>query len=188
MVTRSHEEQVGEEAIRAATGRSRAEWYTLLDDAGAREWDHARTARWLGGEHDVDGWWAQSVTVGYEQSRGMRQPGQRPDGSFEAGATKTVPGTAADVWPHLAEDELRREWLDVDWPAVGVTEPRSVRLLADDGTRITLRLEPLVPGRDGTSRTRVAAAHPGLADAGTVGETKKFWRDSLARLAAILAG
>ncbi|MPV37427.1 hypothetical protein [Georgenia subflava] len=186
MSTRSHEQQIGDERLREATGRSRVEWYALLDEAGAREWDHTRIARWLGGEHDVDGWWAQGVTVGYEQSRGLREPGQRPDGTFEVSATKTIYGAVADIWPYLADDELRRDWLDVDWKLVGTTEPKTVRLVADDDSRVLLSLDPLAPGKDGRTKARVGAAHSRLPGADAVGETKKFWRDALAKLAALL--
>ncbi|TRW42977.1 hypothetical protein [Georgenia yuyongxinii] len=187
MATRSHDQQIGEERLKEATGRSRVEWYALLDEAGARDWDHTRIARWLGGEHDVDGWWAQGVTVGYEQSRGLRAPGQRPDGYFEASVTKTVYVTPAEVWPHLADDDLRRDWLDVDWPIVGVTEPKAVRFRADDDSRVLLAVDELPPGRDGRAKVRVGVAHTRLRDADEVAETKKFWRDSLEALAAVLA-
>jgi hypothetical protein len=188
MATRSQAEQVGEERLRAATGRTREEWYALLDEAGAREWDHTHIARWLGGEHDVDGWWAQSVTVGYEQSRGMRAPGQRSDGTWEAGATKTLYTTPQALWPHLADDELRRDWLDVDWQMLGVTEPRSVRMTADDGSRITMLVDEMAPGRDGRAKVRLSVQHLRLPHGDAVGETKKFWRDSLAALAAVING
>ena len=184
MGIRSHDQQVGDELIRAATGRSREEWYALLDDAGAQGWEHPRIARWLGGEHDVDGWWAQSVTVGYEQARGMRLPGQNSRGHFEAGATKTITATAQDVWPHLADDDLRSEWLDDDWPLVGTTEPRSVRFEAGDGSRVTVLLEPLAARADGRDRVRVAVQHARLPGEDAVMETKQFWRDCLARLAS----
>jgi hypothetical protein len=184
MVTRTHEQQVSEERLEAATGRTRAQWYALLDAAGAQEWDHTRIARWLGGEHDVDGWWAQGVTVGYEQSRGLREPGQRSDGSFEASTTKTLYGTREELWPHLADDDLRSDWLDVDWPVMGVTEPRSVRFRADDDSHVTMLLEPVPPGKDGRAKVRLAVQHTKLPHAGAVAETKKFWKDSLTTLAA----
>ncbi|MFH5821293.1 hypothetical protein [Georgenia sp. AZ-5] len=188
MITRSQEQQAGDERLKAATGRSREEWYALLDEAGAQEWDHGHIARWLGGEHDVDAWWAQGVTVGYEQARGLREPGQRRDGTFEAGVTKTVYATPEHVWPHLVDDDLRSDWLDVDMPVTGVTEPRSVRFQADDGSRVTITLDALAPGRDGRAKVRVAVAHTRLRDGDRVAETKRFWKDALAGLAAQLAG
>lgn len=183
MGTRSQEQQVGDDRIAAATGRSRSEWYTLLDEVGARAWDHARIARWLGGEHDVDGWWAQSVTVGYEQTRGMRLPGQSSAGHFEANATKVLHAGPETVWPHLAEEDLRSDWLDVDWHLVGMTEPRSLRLQADDGSRVTLLLTPLTPGRDGRPKVQLSVQHSRLPDGDVIDETKKFWRAALTRLA-----
>ncbi|KAE8764943.1 hypothetical protein [Georgenia thermotolerans] len=186
MATRSHAEQVGEERLLAATGRTREGWYALLDEAGAREWDHTHIARWLGGEHDVDAWWAQGVTVGYEQSRGLRAPGQRPDGTYETTVTKTLRATLAQAWPYLADDDLRSEWLDVDWPVMGLTAPRTARFRGDDDSRVLLALSELPPARDGRPRTRVAAAHTRLRDADEVAETRKFWKDSLQALAGLV--
>lgn len=183
MGIRGQEQQVGDERLEAATGRSRAAWYTLLDDAGAREWDHAHIARWLGGEHDVDAWWAQSVTVGYEQARGLRLPGQSSLGHFEAGVTRTLHATAEQVWPYLGEEDLRSDWLDVDWPLVGATEPRSLRLRGDDGSRVSVLVQPVPPGRDGRAKVRVAVQHTRLPGADAVAETKEFWRACLDRLA-----
>ncbi len=34
------------------------------------------------------GWWRQTVTVGYERLRGLREPGQRGDGHYEANRSR----------------------------------------------------------------------------------------------------
>ncbi|UOQ88505.1 DUF4287 domain-containing protein [Agromyces endophyticus] len=81
---------VGDDAVQAATGRPRDEWFELLDAADAATWTHKDVATWLVAEHRVDAWWAQSVTVAYEQARGIRRPGQRQDGTYEASVTRTV--------------------------------------------------------------------------------------------------
>ena len=83
MSTKGHAELVGSEKVARATGRTREAWHELLDAAGATGWTHREIAAWLVTGHGVDGWWAQGLTVGYEQARGMRVPGQRPDGTFE---------------------------------------------------------------------------------------------------------
>lgn len=80
-----------DEAMTAATGRPWSEWFELLDAAGAEAWTHPRIARWLHDEQGVPGWWSQAVTVGFEQARGRRMPGQRADGSFEVSASRTFP-------------------------------------------------------------------------------------------------
>ncbi len=83
-------DSVSDEALAAATGKTWAEWFALLDSEGATGWTHAVIARWLDAHYPLGGWWAQGVTVGYEQARGIRAPGQRQDGSFAASVTKTL--------------------------------------------------------------------------------------------------
>lgn len=94
---------ISSEKVREATGRTPEEWFRILGEAGAQDWDHATIARWLTEEHAVDGWWAQSVTVSYEQARGTRKPGQQPDGTFSVGASKTVPALKAAALQAIIE-------------------------------------------------------------------------------------
>jgi hypothetical protein len=84
------EHNISDDKLLAATGKPRAEWHDLLDAENASNWKHTRIATWLREAHGVDGWWAQSITVGYEQARGMRLPGQLADGTFTASASKTL--------------------------------------------------------------------------------------------------
>lgn len=86
-----HRAGVSDRAMTTATGRHPEEWFALLDQHHASTWDHSTIARWLMSEHGVDGWWAQSITVRYEQSRGMRLPGQQPDGTFAVSASRRYP-------------------------------------------------------------------------------------------------
>lgn len=88
----SNTDGVGDDAVAAATGRPREAWFARLDEAGAAadRWTHKAVATWLVAEHGVDPWWAQNVTVAYEQARGIRRPGQRQDGSYEASVTRSV--------------------------------------------------------------------------------------------------
>jgi hypothetical protein len=67
--------RTSEEAVRGATGRDYGEWFALLDawDAGSRA--HGEIAAWLIGEHRIDNWWAQTITVEYERARVLRPPG-----------------------------------------------------------------------------------------------------------------
>lgn len=83
---------MGPAALRAATGRDHEGWRDLLQEAGALEWSHRQIAEWLVAEHRVDPWWAQGITVDFEQDRKGRLPGQQPDGSFSVSRTRTVPG------------------------------------------------------------------------------------------------
>jgi len=100
-----------DEVVRANTGRTWDDWFALLDAWGAAERPHPEIARWVAGEHGVGGWWAQGVTVAYEQARGLRAPGQRRGGLFEVNASKTVA-------------------VPVDPPVPGLRRPRPARALA----------------------------------------------------------
>lgn len=90
-------QKVSDERLREATGRVRADWHALLDAAGARDWKHPQIARWLVETHGVEGWWAQGVTVGYEQAIGRRLPGQQADGTFSISVTRTLSAARSAV-------------------------------------------------------------------------------------------
>ena len=81
--------RIGDVTVRERTGKSWEEWFALLDEAGAAERPHAEIARSLADEHGLSGWWAQSITVEYEQSRGRREKHERP-GGYEVGATQAI--------------------------------------------------------------------------------------------------
>lgn len=66
---------MSDEAVRKRTGRTWTEWVEVLDAADAVRWPHAKIARHLYEDHEIPGWWAQMVTVGYERIRGLRSCG-----------------------------------------------------------------------------------------------------------------
>jgi hypothetical protein len=100
-----------DEVIRPNTGRTWDDWFALLDAWGAAERPHAEIARWVVEEHGVGGWWAQGVTVAYEQARGLRAPGQRRGGLFEVNASKTVAVPVDRLYEAFADPALRERWL-----------------------------------------------------------------------------
>lgn len=85
-------QQAGSEALHTATGRTHDEWHEVLVAAGASGWKHKQIAEHLVAEHGVDGWWAQGITVDFEQRVQGRQPGQRSDGTFESAVRRTIAG------------------------------------------------------------------------------------------------
>lgn len=80
--------------IENATGRSWDEWMKFMDEIGAKDLDHtaiaAKVFQHLDGKIDSPGWWAQGVTVTYEQVVGRRLPGQRSDGTFQTSISKAT--------------------------------------------------------------------------------------------------
>lgn len=134
-MARRLEENMGPEAMRAATGRTHEQWRELLTGAGALGWPHAEIARHLVEVHGLDGWWAQGVAVDYEQACKGRLPGERADGTFTTQKTATVAGEPLDALALVTGLVISRH----GEPAGGNLDARtpSVRWRLPDGTRLT---------------------------------------------------
>lgn len=178
-------QRISDEALIEATGRGWDGWFQLMDEWGAQQRTHGEMARWLMDEHGIPGWWAQSVTVAYEQARGLRLPGQRQNGMFDATATKTVGVPVERLFEALADEELRARWLPGDSLRVGTVRPgRSLRGGWDDsGSRVVFDFTS-----KGDAKSQVAMLHERLPDPGTAAEMKAFWRARLAALEELLEG
>lgn len=173
--------RISDERVREATGRSRDDWFALLDDAGAAGMAHADIARLLTGEHDVDDWWAQSVTVDYEKARGLRREHEKPDG-YAISKSRTMAAPAAAVYEAWVDDDARLGWLDERLEVTAAQEERTVRgRWADGPSRVAVYLTETPAGK-----TQVSVQHERLADADAAEEAKKAWGDRLAELEAWL--
>jgi Domain of unknown function (DUF4287) len=174
-----------DEVIRRNTGRAWDEWFALLDAWGAAERPHSEIARWLVEEHGVGGWWAQGVTVAYEQARGLRDPGQRRGGLYEVSATKTVNVPVERLYEAFADPAVRERWLPGASFEVRTARPtRSIRANWDDGsTRLLIAFTARGP-----AKSQVAVTHERVPDAGTADKLKTFWRERVAALKQVLEG
>ncbi|RKN49816.1 hypothetical protein D7193_31955 [Micromonospora costi] len=176
-------ERIADPLLRERTGRDWQEWFGLLDAVDATGLTHTEIARWLVTVHEVPGWWAQTVTVGYEQARGLRRPGQRRDGGYSAGGSRTVGVPVERLFAAFANETLRARWL----PGVEVrlrtaTPPRTYRAdWAGGPTRIVAGFTAIGP-----TRSRVAVQHEKLTGAEQAAELKAYWRDRLAALKQLL--
>ncbi len=174
------EPALSEAAILKGTGRSWDDWFRILDAWGATRHDHTEIARYVHGELGVDGWWSQSVTVGYERARGMRAPNERPEG-FEVSVSKTVAMDPMDAWLAFTEPSRRSRWLDLPLRMrTGTrTRGRSARFdVPSEDNRVNVVLTP----RD-AKRTTVTVTHVKLAGAGDVAAHRAAWKTRLEALA-----
>jgi uncharacterized protein YndB with AHSA1/START domain len=176
-------EKLSDTALAAATGKGWAGWFALLDAWGATERGHTEIARHLVEAEGVSGWHAQSITVGYEQERGMRAVGQSSTGDWQVSASRTVNAPAARCTAAFADEELRRRWLPEGELEVRTHRPgTSVTADWDGGTsRIEVYLTP-----QGDAKTRIGLGHTKLPDADAVAAYKDFWRERLAGLKTLL--
>lgn len=169
--------EVGDAALREATGRGWDEWCDVIDAWPGHDDGHAAIATYLVEEHEVPGWWAQTVTVGYERITGRRLPHQQPDGTFTAGRSATVHTDATEL-RELLLDEAGRTHL---FPGM-TTELRSrptsknVRLALDEGVA-EIALEPKDDGR-----VKVTISHAKLPSLDHVDLWKGVWGEWLEAL------
>jgi uncharacterized protein YndB with AHSA1/START domain len=174
-----------DEAVRGATGRAYEEWFALLDAWDARGRRHGEIAAWLTGEHGVDNWWSQTITVEYERARGLRPPGGGRDGRFTVSASKTVAVPVERLFEAFVDEELRERWLPGGELRERTSQPgRSARFDWKDGaTRVNVGFTAKDEGR-----SQVALAHERLPDSEAAGEARAFWRARMAALKELLEG
>ncbi|MBI4409134.1 MAG: hypothetical protein HY561_05470 [Gemmatimonadetes bacterium] len=177
------EPPVGDAAVRAKTGKSWAEWLDVLDAAGAAKMGHRAIVEHVAERYGVPGWWAQTVTVGYERARGLREKHQTATG-FSANASKTVATPVARLYAAWAEGSLRRRWLGAAKFTIRKATPStSLRITWGDGSDI----EVLFSAK-GAGKSQVTVQSRRLADAAAVTRTKAFWKKRLDRLEELLEG
>ena len=173
---------VSEAAITKGTGQGWDHWFRVLDDWGATSRSHTEIARYVNGEHGVDGWWAQSVTVGYERARGMRARNERPEG-FEVSVSKTLRdprhGRLARVRRAEPPSSLARSR-----PADADRHPHDGPLGPIRCARRGHARERLSHARRSDDRTTVTVTHVKLDGADDVAAHRTAWKGRLARLAA----
>ena len=175
---------MAEASLIKGTGLGWDHWLRLLDEWGAGDHGHTAIARFLREDRGVDGWWAQTITVGWERARGRRAVHQTTRG-FEVSVSRTV-GTPPDVlWAWFLEVDRRSTWLDAgDLGGRRRSGPigRSATFDVPDGTRVAIAIDPV-----GDGRSRVTATHAALPDATAIEPARAAWKARLERLAASVA-
>jgi hypothetical protein len=175
---------VSDAAVQRATGKSWDEWFALLDAWDGTTHGHAEIARYLYETYDIDGWWAQGVTVGYERARGMRALHERPDG-FSMNASKTVPVPIERLFAAFLAADERARWLDGIELRERTSQPnKSARFDVQPGNG---RLAAYFTAKDG-GKSSVALQMERLPSAEEVERWKTIWKAQLSRLATYLTG
>ncbi|WP_114855497.1 hypothetical protein [Brachybacterium sp. YJGR34] len=169
-------------AIGTGTGTELGTWVERIDEAGGRELDHAAIARLLPERWEITEWWAQGVTVAYEQIIGRRVVGQSCEGDFAASASRTVAGTPEEVrgrWDAFMTPQ-RREELGLGAPSLTDTERwRYWRAAASDGTRLSVNITAKDEGR-----STLGLEHKGIETSAGRDAWKAAWKTVLTAFAA----
>jgi hypothetical protein len=168
--------------IHAKTGRTWKQWVAILDRADAATMSHGKIAALVASTYNVDGWWAQSVTVGYERIKGLRVVGQRRDGSYEANKSRTFRVPVDALFEAWANARVRKRWLDGKVGKVRTaTAPKSMRLDGEDRSIVVVLFTA-----KGASKSVVAVQHTKVRDREMADRLKQYWSDRLDALAEVL--
>jgi uncharacterized protein YndB with AHSA1/START domain len=167
--------------VKKQTGRTWAEWVRTLDEASAVEMPHREIARFVS-SLGTPSWWTQMVTVGYERIRGLREKGQRRDGLYEAGKSRTFNVPIETLYDAFANTRTRRRWLQVKVTVRTAAQNKRMRLTWDDDTLVELGFTP-----KGSAKSIVALVHQKLPNKSAADAMKKTWTEHLDRLAELLA-
>ena len=169
-------------ALIKRTGNTWEHWFRILDAWGGADRPHGEIARYLHGEHGVEGWWAQELTVRYEMAIGRRVPGQRPDG-FEVTASKTVAVSVDRLLDAWIDEGERAAWLHVPLRLRGVNRGRTLTARFD-WTDPAQRIVVWCTAKG--ARSTMALAHQKIPDVETAAQHKAFWKAAVAALARYL--
>jgi uncharacterized protein YndB with AHSA1/START domain len=169
-------------AVRKNTGKGWREWLSILDRSGARERKHGDIVRHLLEEHGVPGWWAQSITVGYERARGMRAKYQRATG-FTVSVSKTLPVGVGKLYAAFIDPRQRNKWLERGTLRTRTTQKaKTARFDYEDGSS---RVIAYFQAKE-RAKTTVTVEHERLPDAAAVEEMRAMWKDRLSELARVI--
>jgi len=174
---------IGDEAVKAKTGRTWEEWCKTLDRAGCMKMDHKSIAKYVYENFPgVGGWWSQMVAVGYEQARGLRRAHETATG-FAVSVSRTIGAPVAKVYGTWKDKKQRAAWLaKPDFTVRKATANKSMRITWVDG-RSSLEVNFYSKG---AGKSQIVVQHTKLASEPAVRRMRTFWSRELDKLKASL--
>lgn len=178
--TKAPAPRMSDDAVKAKTGKVWADWFKILDKAGAKKMTHQEIVALLSEEHGMAPWWRQMVTVTYEQARGLRAKHEKM-GGFEISVSRTVAAPVSKVFKAWQDENTRKLWLTTSGFPLTIrtaTANKTMRVNWTDGkTIVGVSFMP-----KGTSRSQVVVQHGKLPDAKAAARMKTFWSGALENL------
>jgi len=174
--------RIGEDAVRARTGRGWGQWFAILDRAGAGTKNHKEIVGLLTSRYELSSWWQQTITVTYEQERGLRRRHQKSDG-FAITRSRVVPASLVTLYRAWTDGRQRARWLsEARFRVSTATRGKSLRLVWEDGTRVDIGFASRGPGK-----SQVSVQHRKLPTAAEATRAKRYWTERLSALVEVLA-
>jgi hypothetical protein len=169
--------------IKERTGCTWDRWVRALDRVKAYTWSHREIAKYVTEKYQTPGWWAQTVTVGYERIKGLRAVGQRRDGSFEANKSKSFAVPLGRLYRAFQDRRTRERWLPgVALTVRSATPNKAMRITWPDRTTLVVGFLKTSSGK-----SQVALQHEKLPDRETAARMKQYWTERLGELEGVLS-
>ena len=191
---------VGDDSVRAATGKALGEWFQAIDAKGGTALGRRETGNWLAGELKVDPWWATTIYHEYEIARGVLEKDGKPKG-YTVCATKSLkvdPKTAyaafasaraLDAWfgpKHVLELKEGGRFANADGNRATVkkfTPEKAIRLLWED-EGLTMPTPVEIKFAPAGAKTTVMVTIDRLQNRAEADGYRKAWGEALERLKA----
>jgi uncharacterized protein YndB with AHSA1/START domain len=125
-------------SAKAATGRTYEDWFRLLDAAGGATAGRKALGDLLLKKHNLDAWWAITLIVEYEKTRGAFDKDGAPRG-YNICVTKSFSAPPARAFEELAKGA----W----WLGPKATATLAEGAAFDDGDGHTGTFKKVVPGK-----------------------------------------
>ncbi|WP_337879333.1 hypothetical protein [Rheinheimera sp.] len=168
---------ISEQAIVEATGQSWEHWLRFLQQQQAEQLAHKAIADLLRAQGGVSGWWAQMLTVRFEQHIGRRVTGQDCTGQFKLSVNKTLAGPMDDalaLW--LGHVQSRTEFNQVAIskpPAVSQSANwRYWRCALADGSRVVVMFSQKT-----ADKTQLSVQHEQLKAEAELEPWRSYWKE-----------
>jgi hypothetical protein len=163
-----------DEVIRTNTGKSWNEWCDVIEAWPGHTDGHTAIARYILDTTDLNGWWSQGVTVGYERITGLRLPHQMADGTFTASKSRTMEVDVTALRELLVSDDARVDLFGgVETELRSRSNAKALRLAVGPG----IALFAFDSAKDG--RTKLTVSHEKLPTYDDVEHWKFYWSEWL---------
>src|SRR3984957_294442 len=171
---------IGDDAMKAKTGKTRAQWFALLDKTGAQRLAHQEITALLG-DFGVGPWWCQMVTVEYERAKGLRVRHQTASG-FNASVSKVIGADLAKLYSAIVDVKKRKAWFpDGDVELTSERKDKLFRGCWNGEGRLEINFYS-----KGAGKAQIVVQVGKLASAAEVAREKTRWKKALDDLKAKL--
>lgn len=170
--------RVGDEAVRAKTGKAWHEWFEILNRVSTHDTSHQDIVRLLNTKYGLSDWWSQIVANAFEQHSGTREKYQRPRG-YEISVSKTFPVAVGVLYDSWSSEESRIRWLKGFVIQVTTSmRNRSIRAQWQNGeSRLSVDFYS-----KGVDKSQVVVQHVRLKSPEEAERMQLFWKSALERL------